>query len=137
MILLLKRDDVLGSKHNFGQLFVDGKLLGQTLEDTDRRLEDGGEKDYGNTAIPRGRYRVTITFSQRFKRPMPLLHDVPGFDGVRIHGGNTEANTQGCPLLGAMRIDTGIRNCGPANERLMMYLEHAEDRSEEVWLTIE
>ena len=119
--------DIEEANRTFGKMLIDDKYFGETLEDTDRHLEDGGEKLNGCTAIPRGRYRVTVTFSQRFQRPMPLLHDVPGFDGVRIHGGNTEADTAGCPLLGAVRTDTGIRNCGPANERLMAYLELAED----------
>lgn len=134
MILLLIRD--LGTAHNLGVLYADGTLIGETLEDPDRHLESGGEKIHGGTAIPRGKYRVTITFSQRFKRPMPLLHDVPGFDGVRIHGGNTEADTSGCILLGAERTETGIRNCGPTNTRLMALLESAEDRGEEVWMEV-
>ena len=137
MILLLRRDEREPTR-TFGKLFVDGKYFGETLEDTDRELEDHPDaKIHGQTAIPCGRYRVTVTFSQRFQRPMPLLHDVPGFDGVRIHGGNTEGDTHGCPLLGAVRTDTGIRSCAPVNERLMAHLELAEDKGEEVWLTVE
>ena len=66
MILELKRDGV--ASPNYGELFTDGLLIGQILEDTDRHLEDGGEKLYGETAIPRGRYRVTLSYSNRFKR---------------------------------------------------------------------
>jgi|SRR3990167_3362637 len=135
MILkLIRADD--GDEHNHGQLFADRALLGYTLEDQDRRLEVGGEKVNGETAIPRGRYRVSITFSNRFQRPMPLVHDVPGFTGVRIHGGNTEANTEGCPLLGAIRTSTGIANCGPVNARLMALLEDCEEHGEDVWLEV-
>lgn len=122
--------------HNFGKLFVDGKFLGETLEDPDRRLEDGGTKIDGDTAIPRGRYKITVTFSQRFQRPMPLLHDVPGFDGIRVHGGNSEADTHGCPLLGQRRTATGIAECSGVNDRLMNLLEAAEDRNEEVWIDV-
>lgn len=120
----------------FGKMFIDGKYLGETLEDADRILEDGGEKIDGQTAIPRGRYKVTVTYSNRFKKPMPYLHDVPDFDGVRIHGGNTEEDTHGCPLLGNIRTKDGIAQCSGANERLMHLLESCEDRGEDVWITV-
>ena len=128
--------DLAERTKTFGKLFVDGKYLGETLEDTDRFLEDGGEKIDGQTAIPRGRYKVTVTYSNRFKKPMPYIHDVPDFDGVRIHGGNTEEDTHGCPLLGNVRSSTGIAQCAGVNERLMHMLEACEDRGEPVWLTV-
>lgn len=135
MKIAIVRDDPEPGR-TFGKMLVDDKYFGETLEDTDRHMEDGGEKFNGCTAIPRGRYRVTVTFSQRFQRPMPLVHDVPGFSGVRIHGGNTEADTHGCPLVGSVRTEHGIRNCGPINARLMGLLEAAEDRGEEVTLEV-
>ena len=131
MILELKRDRNPQSRHNWGELYVDGILLGQTLEDPERE-----EKIHGDTAIPCGRYRVTITLSTRFKRPMPYIHDVPNFTGVRIHGGNTEADTLGCPLLGTVRTADGIRDCAGPNKRLMQYLESAAARREDVWLEV-
>lgn len=134
MIIDLVRDGQ--DSPNYGQMYVDGALIGQTLEDTDRHLEDGGEKLYGTTAIPRGRYRVTLSFSNRFQKVMPEVHDVPQFSGVRIHGGNDEVNTLGCPLLGRVRTDTGIRDCAAANERLIDALEYAAERNEEVWLEV-
>lgn len=135
MILELHRDPS-PKAHNWGELYLDGKLLGQTLEDEDRFLETGEEKIRGQTAIPRGRYKVTITDSARFGRPMPLVHDVPGFSGVRIHGGNTEANTEGCPLLGMRRTHDGIADCAGVNARLMNHLAAAADRGEDVWLEV-
>lgn len=134
MILELKRDGYVTP--NWGKLFVDGKLLGQSLEDQDRHLEDGGEKVYGETAIPRGRYKVQLSYSQRFKRIMPEVLDVPGFTGIRIHGGNTEEDTEGCPLLGAVRTQTGVAQCGGVNQRLINLIEAAEIRGEEVYLEI-
>ena len=136
MILELLRDDSPANAHNYGKFFVDGKYLAETLEDKDRYLEAGGEKIDGETAIPRGRYSVTRTFSNRFKRVMVLVNGVPGFVGVRIHGGNTEANTEGCPMLGAARIGTGIANCAGVNERLDNAVEAALNRGEDVWLEV-
>lgn len=137
MILELIRDDEPSQKHNWGKFFVDRLFFGETLEDTDRYLEvKGGEKIDGDTAIPRGRYRVTLSMSRRFGRNMPEIHDVPGFSGVRIHGGNTEADTHGCPLLGQVRTATGVANCKGVNDRLYVTLQAAEQRGEEVWITI-
>lgn len=136
MILELIRDNDPMDAHNWGEMFADGSLLGQTLEDKDRYLEHGGKKIQNETAIPRGRYRVSITFSNRFQKPMPLVHDVSQFSGVRIHGGNTEENTEGCPLLGAIRTANGIAQCAGVNARLMSLLEAAEDRGEDVWLEV-
>lgn len=121
---------------NYGQLFVDGVLLGQTLEDRDCHLEDGGEKIYGDSAIPRGTYRLPLSMSKRFGRIMPEVLDVPGFSGVRIHGGNDEADTLGCPLLGHVRTPTGIRDCKGPNDRLIDLMAAAELRNEDIWLEV-
>lgn len=136
MEIELIRDDEPSQKHNYGKLFVDKLFFGETLEDKDRRLEDGGEKVHGDTAIPRGRYKVTLSMSRRFGRIMPEIHDVPGFTGVRVHGGNTEANTDGCPLLGQHRTMDGVANCKGVNDRLCVTLQAAEQRNEEVWITV-
>jgi len=92
-----------------GGLYIEGVWFCYTLEDTDRKLEEGGVKIPGQTAIPRGRYKVIINYSNRFKRDMPLILDVPQFEGVRIHAGNTPESTEGCPLLG-MEYDAPTHN---------------------------
>lgn len=138
MIIDLVRD-LAERERTYGKMFIDGKYLGETLEDTDRFLEVGGEKIDGKTAIPRGRYKVTVSFSQRFQRPMPELHDVPGFVGVRIHGGNSEVDTHGCPLLGNVRNVAGpfyVSQCAGTNARLMDAIDAAEDRGEEIWIVV-
>ena len=67
-----------------------------------------GPKVYGRTAIPAGRYEIVITYSNRFKRPLPLLLRVPGFEGIRIHPGNTAADTEGCLLPGTTMSEDAV-----------------------------
>jgi len=93
-----------------GSLYVDGKFFCFTLEDRDRGLRSShaltdilNRKVKAQTAIPYGKYKVSVTMSNRFKRLMPLIHNVPGFEGIRIHGGNTHHNTEGCPLVARQR----------------------------------
>jgi hypothetical protein len=132
--LELKRDGT--DSPNYGELLADGIVIGQTLEDTDRHLEEGGEKLYGETAIPRGRYRIVLSYSYRFKRIMPEVLGVSTHTGVRIHGGNDEVDTLGCPLLGRVRTATGIKDCHDANEYLVDLLTYAAERNEDVWLEV-
>jgi hypothetical protein len=135
VILELIRDEETPSRM-FGKLFIDGRYFGETLEDTDRELEKGGVKVYGESAIPRGRYPVVVSVSRRFGREMPEVLDVPEFSGIRIHGGNTEHDTLGCPLLGQVRTATGVANCKGINDRLLMTLKAAIQRGEDVWLLV-
>lgn len=145
MLCELLRDD-FHPLRTFGKWFVDGVYLAETLEDADRDLERDGTADgaldgsgvkiQGKTAIPRGRYRMRLSMSSRFGKIMPEIYPVPGFTGVRAHGGNTEANTDGCPLLGAVRESTRISNCAGVNQRLINLMEAAEARGEEIWLDV-
>jgi hypothetical protein len=80
-----------------GKLLIDGKFFCYTLEDI---VRDNGVKIQKETAIPYGVYDVIINMSNRFKKLMPLLLNVPNFQGVRIHPGNTELDTEGCLLVG-------------------------------------
>lgn len=103
-----------------------------TLEDVDRRLSQTDTIDhiksvkvYGKTAIPYGRYEVAITYSERFKRALPLIIGVPGFDGIRIHPGNTDADTHGCLLVGYQKdaIHNQILQSRPAFAELLMLIQ--------------
>ena len=86
-----------GPDYTIGKLYLDGHYLCDTLEDT---VRPAGTKIAGKTAIPAGTYKVKKTMSPRFKKILPEILNVPGFAGVRIHSGNTAADTEGCLLLG-------------------------------------
>lgn len=86
-----------GKVCTIGELWVDGKFECYTLEDV---VRVDGVKVYGETAIPKGTYDVQVTYSPRFQRDLPLLINVKGFVGIRIHPGNTAKDTDGCLLVG-------------------------------------
>lgn len=93
--------------YTIGQLYVNGQFKCNTLEDTDRRLYQGQpiadiakKKIAGQTAIPTGTYRLQVTESPKFGRELVEVCDVPGFVGIRIHRGNTAADSAGCVLVG-------------------------------------
>ena len=90
-----------------GKLYIDGKWFCDTIEDTDRGLcDDMSEKEIlkrkvkGETAIPTGIYQVLITYSPKYKKQMPLINNVKGYSGIRIHSGNTSKDTEGCLIVG-------------------------------------
>jgi len=85
-------------KSTEGRLMFDGVFFCFTLEDTCRR-----QKVHGSTAIPSGRYEIVLDYSTRFKKIMPHLLNVPKFEGIRIHSGNTSVDTDGCILVGMKR----------------------------------
>lgn len=102
MELLLQRKK-LNEHCTIGELFVDGEFECFTLEDTVREIPGVPVQEWkiaGNTAIPCGRYAVVVSRSPRFGRDLPLLVNVPGFVGVRIHTGNDASDTEGCLLVG-------------------------------------
>lgn len=104
IVLTLQRTTPPGAPRTFGKLLAeDGHRLCYTLEDEVRELPGvpvASWKVKGATAIPTGRYHVTLEHSPRFGPDTLTLQNVPGFVGVRMHAGNTEADTEGCPLLG-------------------------------------
>ena len=121
------------SMWTLGALDVDGEFHSFSIEDPDR-LAYGFPKIRGRTAIPAGRYRVEMTASARFGRVMPLLVDVPGFTGIRVHAGNTEADTEGCILLGLQATIGSVLKSRKAVESFEAIVRAAKDP---VFITIE
>jgi hypothetical protein len=106
-------------KSTIGKLFINGVFECYTLEDKDRFLEEGGEKVYGKTAIPRGIYTIEFRFSPHFNRILPHLIDVNGFTYVMIHWGNYAEDTDGCILVGSTEGVDFIGHSRDAFEALM------------------
>jgi len=124
----------LDSDCTIGEMTVDGVFEAFTLEDVVRPA--GAPKVYGQTAIPAGRYEVTITFSPHFQRQLPLLLNVPGFEGIRIHPGNVPADTDGCILVGQGRNAKSISASRAAFDALFPKIQAAVAAHEPVFLTI-
>ena len=102
-----------------------------TLEDVEREV-----KIPGKTAIPTGEYKLILDYSNRFKRIMPHILDVPGFEGVRIHSGNTDADTDGCILVGKTTKDGTVGLSRIAFANLMVRLNDGIDLGEDMTIQI-
>lgn len=124
----------LDNRRTRGSLFVDGALFCVTLEDEVRN----GPKIKARTAIPAGTYKVVMVLSPKKGRIMPRLVDVPGFEGILIHAGNTEADTEGCILVGGSftggNITAGTSKV--AFDALYDRLAEAWDRHDPITITI-
>ena len=133
-------------RESFGDTFTEGKLLIDnvfecyTVEDTDRRMEDDlTVKVNGKTAIPRGRYELVLSMSNRFKKVLPEILNVPGFAGIRIHSGNSSVDTEGCIILGSVNDkldDDWIGGSKIALTQFMAKLETAKENNEKVYIEI-
>lgn len=132
MKLEVIRPQQCGPTCTIGELLVNGIHECWTLEDVVRPT---GEKVYGETAIPTGEYRVVITHSTRFNRDLPLVCDVPNFSGIRIHPGNTAADTHGCLLVGLRKGIDRVTDSRAAFEPLFAKIRNAIDNGEEVTIT--
>ncbi len=129
--------------YTIGRAYIDGKFFSNTIEDEDRGLRDDMKtrivcyyKIPGRTAIPTGRYRVTVTWSPRFKRKMPLVNNVKGFDGIRLHSANTAEQLEGCIAFGKNTQVGMVTESRATHDRLERLITEATERKEEVWLTI-
>lgn len=137
-------------EYTIGDLYIDGQWFCNTLEDTDRDLSQDmlltyiqNKKIKSQTAIPTGTYKVDMDtvspkYSNYFKYPyakqfnakMPRLIDVKGFEGVLIHPGNTQRDTEGCILVGINKIKGQVTNSQTTWKKLMSVLLKDKDNIE-------
>lgn len=122
-------------KYTIGKLYINNQYFCDTLEDTDRDLTQSmteqqikSNKVYGETAIPTGIYRIVISYSNRFKKQMPLLLNVPGFSGIRIHTGNTEKDSLGCILVGKNKAVGKVLESRDTYNKLFSILQKANEK---------
>ena len=131
--------------YTISRLYVNGELFGcNTLEDTDRGLskdmqleEIKNKKVYGQTAIPSGSYECVYTYSNRFKKMLPLLLNVKGFEGIRIHSGNSAKDTEGCILVGLNLKKGMVLNSREWTNKLIQTMKTAWDKKEKVTIVIQ
>jgi hypothetical protein len=142
MELQLKRE-TFTEQSTIGTLTIDGVFECFILEDKDRGLNDtltleqiSKVKVYGKTCIPYGRYEIDWTMSARFKVFMPILLNVKGYAGIRIHKGNTEIDSLGCLLCGTRKKSNMITESTLATRNLYAKIEAAKKQGQRIFITI-
>ncbi len=122
-----------------GELWIDGKFYCFVVEDKVRAkvgLWNKLLKVYAETAIPYGRYQVLVTWSNRFKRMLPAILNVPDFEGIRIHNGTSALSSAGCPIISFKRNGAGkVTSEGAAMNQLCGAIVEAQKNSK-VWIEI-
>lgn len=126
-LILRRRPSSNGA--TLGTLTIEGLYQCVTLEDEIREIEGVPVEEWkiaGKTAIPVGEYELKLTFSNRFQKIMPQLMNVPGFEGVRIHPGNTPEDTEGCILVGTKTAGASIVESRNAYAALLAKLDTSD-----------
>ena len=128
------------STYTIGRMYIDGKYFCDTLEDKDRLLTQNtplstimSVKMPGSTAIPTGTYKVIVNMSPKFKRNLPRLLNVPGFEGILIHRGNTDKDSAGCILVGENKVVGKVINSTIYEKKLVNILQNTK---EDITITI-
>lgn len=143
MEIKVKRITPIDYPYTIGKMYIDGDYFCDTLEDRVRDINKNGKFDNGEvkvageTAIPYGRYQVVVTMSPKFKRELPRLLNVPNFEGILIHRGNTDKDSAGCLLLGENKVKGKVINSTPYEQKLVSILKEIQNKGEEIWITIE
>lgn len=155
MELILKRI-ALRSEYTIGKLYVDGEYVADTIEDTVRDLDKDGKftngevKIPGKTAIPYGRYEITMkvkspkysnfskySWAKKYDGYLPRLLNVPHFDGVLIHVGNSALDSEACVLVGENKVVGKVINSVNTFRKLMdEYLVPAKKRNEKIFIEV-
>lgn len=126
MVVTLQRTQQT-AQVTLGELLVNGAHEAWTVEPGNGGLHQD---------IPAGRYALTVNFSQRFGRMLPLVLNVPGRLGIRIHPGNSDSDTEGCLLLGTKKQGLTVLHSREAVESFQGQLAHALASSRTVWITV-
>lgn len=121
--------------YTVGRLFVDGKFFCNTLEDTVRDLSNE-KKGYGKTAIPYGEYKVVYNWSPKFGRNLPRLLNVPAFEGILIHPGNTADDSAGCILVGRNTEVGRLTESRYTSDKLNVLIEDVQRGGESITIEI-
>ena len=129
--------------HTIGKFYIDGVAWKDSLEDPDRGLDNQmteseirSKKVSANTAIPTGRYEVGLTFSPKFKRDLPIIKNVKGFEAIRIHAGNDTGDTEGCLLPGENKAVGKVLNSRKAEDELVAMIRNEKTKGKKVFITI-
>lgn len=140
--------------YTIGDLYIDGKWFCNTIEDKDRNLYQGMSlewikelKVYGQSAIPYGRYKITMKIqspkyanSKQYEKCngyIPRLENVPGFDGILCHIGNTAKDSYGCILLGENKVKGMVVNSTTFFWKFYDILKKADDEGKDIYITIQ
>lgn len=132
----------LKDAYTIGKLYIDGEYFCDVLEPPTRDLNKNGIFDNGetkvknDTAIPFGIYNVIVNRSPRFKRDLPRLLNVPDFDGVLIHRGNTKNDTSGCILVGENKVKGKVVNSTPYEIELVKRCKAALSNNEQITIEV-
>jgi hypothetical protein len=137
VIVRLERNEYTPDK-TFGYFYVNGKYVCLSLEDMVRKDAAGEGKIPGRTAIPAGRYKLNITWSHRFNKMTLEIVGVPNFTGCRCHAGNTEEDSEGCPLTGTTKDKEGVYDSRAALQKLWEAVLKAliTDPDRQAWIEI-
>ena len=132
-----------GTNYCIGKLYINNEYFSDVLEDPDRGLQNTMSiqeiqqlKVKGDTCIPYGTYDITITYSPKFKKRLPLINNVKGFEGIRIHSGNTSKDTEGCLLLGFNKIKGKVINSKETVDKFITIVQQALNDGEKVTIQI-
>ena len=129
-------------KYTIGSLYLNDKYFCDTLEDPNRDINKNGKFDNGeikikgNTCIPFGKYKIIVNLSPKFKRELPRLLDVPSFEGVLIHRGNTAKDTEGCILVGENKVKGMVINSTIYEQKIVNILKEIQSRGEQITIEI-
>lgn len=132
----------LRENYTVGRLYVNNEFFSNTLEDkiidkNKNGIFDNGEKKvYGESAISYGKYKVVYNYSPKFGRNLPRLLDVPHFEGILIHPGNTAKDSFGCILVGKNTSKGMLSESRYTSDKLNEIIDAAQKRGEEITIEI-